>query len=438
MTTEPHNTHSEVEQSPADDTSLGRALPPQPSRFDRRDILRAGGVVGATTLAGALVGGLTKYLPDTRSPEPPAQETARGNELFGQETTPFFGVRQAGITTPAQTLVALIAFDVVPDLGKEGARRMLSILTADAARLTQGAPPLADTEPELAYAPAKLTVTVGVGPRFFDRAHIAHQRPSWLQDLPSYRIDRLEDRWNGGDLIVQICGDDEMSVAHTRRVVTRQIRRWATPRWVQRGFKSARGSTPENQTMRNLMGQVDGTANPQEAHHNDFVWCNAESGVWEHGTSMVVRRIAMNLDTWDEVDRVGREDVMGRRLDTGAPLTGTHEFDEPDFDAKTPLGFPVISSYSHVRRARSENTQEQIFRRAYNYDDEPTDTQLSNSGLVFVSFQADIVRQYMPLQQRLADLDALNEWTTPIGSAVFAIFPGAGEGEYLGQRIIES
>ncbi len=61
---------------------------------------------------------------------------------------------------------------------------------------------------------------------------------------------------------------------------------------------------------------------------------------------------------------------------------------------------------------------------------------MSESGLIFVSFQADIDRQFTPMQQRLADLDLLNEWTTPIGSAVFAIPPGCREGGFIGETLL--
>ena len=61
---------------------------------------------------------------------------------------------------------------------------------------------------------------------------------------------------------------------------------------------------------------------------------------------------------------------------------------------------------------------------------------MSDSGLVFVSFQADIDAQFTPIQRRLDELDLLNEWTTPIGSAVFAIPPGCAEGEFVGQAVI--
>ena len=39
------------------------------------------------------------------------------------------------------------------------------------------------------------------------------------------------------------------------------------------------------------------------------------------------------------------------------------------------------------------------------------------------------------LDRRLAELDLLNTWTTPIGSAVFAVLPGALAGESLGEKL---
>lgn len=118
------------------------------------------------------------------------------------------------------------------------------------------------------------------------------------------------------------------------------------------------------------------------------------------------------------------------------PLTGTAEHDEPDFDAKTAIGFPVIPEFSHVRRARPEDAAQRIFRRAYNYDERPADAEVSDSGLVFVSFQADVDGQFVPIQRRLDDLDLLNEWTTPIGSAVFAVPPGCAPGGYIGETLL--
>jgi dye decolorizing peroxidase len=155
---------------------------------------------------------------------------------------------------------------------------------------------------------------------------------------------------------------------------------------------------------------------------------------------MVVRRIEMLLDKWDRLDRTGREETVGRRLDDGAPLTGTNEHDDPDFDATTPVGFPVIAEFSHIRRARGDakgDSKLQMFRRGYNYELGPTDIAVSDAGHIFTAFQADLMTQFVPMQQRLADLDLLNEWTSPIGSAVFAIPPGAPEGGFVGQTLFD-
>ena len=46
-----------------------------------------------------------------------------------------------------------------------------------------------------------------------------------------------------------------------------------------------------------------------------------------------------------------------------------------------------------------------------------------------------MARQFLPVQHRLAELDLLNEWTTPIGSAVFAIPPGCEEGGWIGEQL---
>ena len=403
----------------------------------RRDFLRRGGLLlGGTLLAGALGGAVEVARRPAGDVTPAGPPAPTEPDLFGRETVDFHGIHQAGVATPPQTHALLLAFHVDPQLGKDGARRLLRILTQDAERLTQGKPSLTDAEPELALNPANLTITVGLGPDFFDYAEIPEHRPVWLRQLPAYRIDRLQEDWNGGDLLLQLCADDEMAVAHARRVLTRQIARFAELKWAQRGFKQSRGSQPGDTTMRNLMGQVDGTANLPAPDHDSLLWCGADQGAWAGGTSMVVRRIAMILDTWDEVDRVGREDAVGRTLETGAPLTGTHEHDVPNFDAVSKLGFPIIPEYSHIRRSRPDNAQHRIWRRAYNYDEPPAGKQSSNSGLVFVSFQADVDKQYAPIQERLAELDALNEWTVPIGSAVFAVLPGCEHGRYLGEHLL--
>jgi dye decolorizing peroxidase len=353
--------------------------------------------------------------------------------MNGDEKVPFFGAHQAGVDTPAQAHGTFIGLDLNDGVDAAALVRLMRILTDDAARLTQGAPALADSEPELALSPARLTVTFGFGPGFVARA--GGTGPGWLAPLPAFGIDRLQPEFSDGDLLVQVNGDDPLTVAHAVRMLLKDARGFAGVRWTQHGFRRAYGTERPGTTMRNLFGQVDGTTNPQPGtkEFNKIVW--AKDGWLAGGTGAVIRRIRMDLDKWDRLDRSGRDASIGRSIANGAPLTGTDEFDEPDFDAKTSIGFPVIPQFAHIRRARGDD-DEHIFRRAYNYDERPHGAEVSESGLLFVSYQADIERQFIPMQRRLDELDLLNEWTVPIGSAVFAIPPGCAENGFIGDSLL--
>ena len=389
----------------------------------RRTFLLGGAVAGVGAVAAIGVDAAAS-----------AQDAAPSTPLNGEVTVPFHGIHQAGIDTDAQAHASFIALDLRPDVDRDGLRRLLRTLTDDAARLTRGEAALADTEPELATAPARLTVTFGFGPELVARA--GARAPSWLRPLPAFSIDRLRPEYGDGDLLLQIAADDPVTVAHAARMLLKDARAFTTPRWVQQGFRRAHGTERPGTTMRNLFGQVDGTANPVPGTtaFDDVVW--AREGWLAGGTGMVVRRIAMDLDTWDHLDRPGRDQAVGRFQSTGAPLTGADEFDEPDFEAKDAIGFPVIPEFSHLRRSRPEDPAQRIFRRGYNYDQTPPAGILSDAGLVFVSFQADVDGQFVPIQRRLDELDLLNQWTTPIGSAVFAVPPGCAEGGFIGEGIL--
>ncbi|MDT0156473.1 Dyp-type peroxidase [Microbacterium sp. ARD32] len=402
----------------------------RPSGPTRRQLLLGGAAAGAGAAAALGIDRLVAAAAPApeASPAPPA--------LHGGEVVAFHGVHQAGIATVPQAHATVISLDLRPGVERDGLRRLMRLLTDDAVRLTAGTPALADMERELALEPAGLTVTFGFGPGFVQRA--GGSGPDWLAPLPSFGIDRLRAEFTGGDLLIQVAADDPLSVAHTARMLLKDARAFATVRWVQHGFRRARGTVAQGTTMRNLFGQVDGTANlrPGTEEFDRAVWCRED---WiAGGTGMVVRRIAMNLDTWDGLDRTAREFAIGRTLDTGAPLTGEKEHDEPDFEARGPRGFPVIDDLAHIRRAHATEPGERIFRRVYNYDAPPAEASaVSESGLVFISFQADIQRQFTPMQQRLAQADLLNIWTTPIGSAVFAVPPGCDEGGYIGETLLE-
>lgn len=411
--------------------------------FDRRALLRttavALGGAGVGWAGGAAVGATGDRTADGAGG---AGGAAGGNEEItvlsptdGEQTEPFIGPHQAGIETPAQAHLSLLGLDLRDGVGRSGLARLMRLLSDDAARLTQGRPALADTEGELAQEPSRLTVTFGFGPRVVEDLLPAGNRPA-LAALPSFSTDRLRPRWGQTDLAVQICGDDQTTIAHARRMLLKDAEDFAQVRWVQNGFRRARGSQPDGTTMRNVMGQVDGTVNPvpSDSDYKDLVWATSPPA-FEGGTMMVVRRIRAEMKSWDRTDRTAREFSVGRTLDTGAPLGGEKEFDEPDFEATNELGFPVIDTAAHIRRARSDDPRERFARRVFNYTElQPNGEE--DSGLVFIAFAADLDRQFVPIQQRLADQDRLNEWITTIGSAVYAIPPGVTEGQSVGESLV--
>lgn len=421
--------------TPAEDDASGIPHSPADARSGRltRRALLAGLGVGVSGLA---VGAAAGCAAGSSAASEPSFSSGLGGAVEA-----FYGDHQAGIATSMQSSATLLALDLRRGIDREALVRMMRLLTDDIARLSEGRPALADPEPELATVPARLTVTVGFGSGLLGAAGRADESPSWLADgLPRFAIDRLRDSWSGGDLLLQVAAEDPVTVSHAVRVLTTDAGPFATVRWRQRGFHRPANTAPAGITGRNLMGQVDGTENPKAgtADFDSVVWIPAGVGpAWlQGGSSVVVRRVAMDLRTWGGLDVATKEQAIGRRLSDGAPLTGGTESTAPDFDAVDEDGFLVIPPTSHIRLAHAQASNERILRRPYNYDDGFTADGSADAGLVFVAYMADPAVQFVPIQRRLAESDVLNLWTTPIGSALFAVPPGISVGEYVGQGLL--
>lgn len=375
---------------------------------------------------------------------------------LGTQTVTFDGPHQAGVATPPQAHLNLVAFDFREGVDRDGVRRLMRLWTEDARALTEGGVPLGSLEPEMSATPANLTITIGFGPRLFEVAELTDQRPEWLTPLPEFSRDQLDPRWGQSDLVLQICADDPLTVSHATRHMVRSGVDYVRHTWLQQGFLDAYGAQPEGATPRNLFAQKDGTVNPtSEAEMAVNTWIDDGADWLRGGTTMVVRRIFMNMDTWEILDRNSREVSVGRTLASGAPLTGTDEFDEPDFEAIDHTGLPIIDPASHVARARppAEHPDQVVTRRPYNYDLPPDpelavamETEgvpiLSNSGMVFICFQQDPMRQFVPIQRRLDEMDRLNQWISHIGSAVYLVPRGVSASEktadsYWGAALLE-
>ncbi|WP_342319860.1 Dyp-type peroxidase [Corynebacterium mayonis] len=412
----------------------------------RRFLTGSATAVAATGIAGCAP---SKEAETARSATPAsASASAEDREPLTEAVVAFDGANQAGIATAPQATINLVGYNLKSSVDAKGVARLMRVWTEDARALCAGLTPLGSLEPEMNAWPANLTITVGFGERIFDIA-APKKKPQWLHDIPAMTRDQLSPEWGQTDLVLQICADDPIMGAWAMRHMTRAGMDYVDTAWVQQGFNHAFGAVPKGHTPRNLFGQVDGTVNPHsDSEYHEQVWAAGPEG-FAGATSMVVRRINMNLDTWELLDRHSREASVGRTLSDGAPLTGGGEFDEPDMDATDEYGLPVIDKNSHMARSRppADHPEQRFKRRPYNYNlpPEPGSGQMSNAGLIFIAFQKDPDVQFTPVLQRLDESDRLNAWITHIGSAVYWIPPGTrvgasrSEGDsYWGQTVLSS
>ncbi|GAB3657363.1 Dyp-type peroxidase [Glycomyces tarimensis] len=412
--------------------------------------------LGAASATAAIAGGVGYVVGSDHEHEGEAHDHAAGAESF-------YGERQGGIATPMQAHAVFAAFDLADGASAAGLRGLMEDWSDTAAALTRGeAPPKAgsdtaehfDAEAVAAgLDPARLTVTFGFGPALFGKTGLGSAQPAKLVELPEFDGDQLVAAWSGGDLLVQICADDQQVAANAFLELRKRAAGVGTLTWVQQGFSSA---PADGGTPRNLLGFKDGSLNPQlgSADFDARVWARDSEPDWfEGGTYLVFRKIRMKLPNWSMATAEEQHLSIGRDRDTGAPLSGGGEFDHPDFEALDASGLPAVPADSHV--AVTHNAP--MFRRGYNYDygfltqgdvtsdaaghehapgtaDHGHEERPYDAGLLFASFQAD-PSAFIETQEQMAASDRLMEFIVAEGSAIFAVPPGASEGGFVGEGL---
>lgn len=361
---------------------------------------------------------------------------------------PFYGPgHQAGIQTPPQQHTVYMAYDLVPGTTAVALQTLLARWSAAIAQLMQGktigavqpdrpdavAP---DTGEAFDLSPAGLTVTVGLGPGVFDdRFGLASKKPKLLAELPALPSDQLQPGLTGGDLSLQACADDPQVAYHAIRDLSRIAKGVATTRWTVMGFGRASAGAGQT-TPRNLMGFKDGTRNlKSDDEIAQHVWVTDDQPWARDGAYQVVRKIQMHIETWD-TDKIGdQQTVFGRSKQEGAPLSGTREFDTPDFSAVGADGTRAIDPTSHVSLAAFENNGGvRILRRGYNYTDGLNEYGMLDAGLLFICYMND-PQSFIALQTKLGSSDRLNEYIAHIGSAIFFTPAAPAQGGYLAQGL---
>lgn len=392
----------------------------------RRGFLRSAGLTG---LGVGTVGAATLLSDGDRAAAADGTRAPRGS-------VPFYGAHQAGIATPAQNYLQFASFDMVSDsiadLRKllqdwSGAAALMSLGRRIGPVRTGNSPP-ADTGEAVGLGPSELTVTFGFGSSLFssngkDRFGLARRRPKPFVDLPPFLGDALETEISGGDLGVQVCANDPQVAFHAVHELIRLATSIAEPRWLLAGFGRT-GNSSRQVLPRNLMGFQDGTANIIVEHASaldDFVWAKEPaSPAWMRGGSyLVARRIQIALGLWDSTGLDDQQQAIGREKLAGSVL-------------------PVMPPTAHILlTSPSRNDGQRILRRGYSYVDGIDRASGAPAvGLMFICYQSDPRRQFIPIQRRIAGVDALGLYLTHIGSAIFACPPGAKHGGFVGQELV--
>jgi deferrochelatase/peroxidase EfeB len=406
-------------------------MPNDTHDLHRRSFLRGAVASGAAAAAAVTAAGLA-VLP---------AHAATITETSPAETAPFEGSNQAGVYRPAklQSSSCFAVFTVTATSSAQ-LQELLKTLTDRIRFLSNGGTPAAagsgappsDSEVLGPDVPADgLTVTVGLGAGVFDkRFGLASKAPKGLTEMRVFPADVPDPAWMGGEVLLQICANSQDTVHHALRDLTRFTRAWMQPQWQINGFVSP--PRPSG-ASRNLFGYKDGIANPAE--DSGLVWIGKDSGQPEWtvgGTFIVVRLIRMLIEFWDRVSVSEQDTMIGRRRDTGAPLTGILETDTPAYDAD-PLG-QVIPLTAHIRLANpatAETNDSRILRRGYNYVLGADATGNQNVGLIFACYQANIQKQFEAVQERLAD-EPMTDYIQNFGGQYFIGLPGVTGSSFLG------
>ncbi len=397
------------------------------SSVTRRSFLKMMGIGGAGVVIGASGAGSVfsfKSMFDT-----PEDEEKDAYEFYGKV--------QAGVTTPTQKTCNFVSLELkskdknaIKDMFKEWTKMAANMTDGDAVEKDSKNPllPPVDTGEAIGLGASKLTITFGVSKSFLKKLGLSNKIRKDYKDLPHFPNDQITDDYSDGDIMIQVCSNDEQVTFHAVHNLIRPFRDLIKVKWSQNGFVSVKGK----ETPRNLMAFKDGTVNPRKTNeYKDYVYI--DDGWAKNGTYCIIRRIQIHIETWDRTALEEQEATFGRKRASGAPLTGKKEFDEMDLKAKDSTGEYVIPKDAHVRLAKEAKTS--IKRRAYNYT-AGTNEKTGNleTGLLFICFQKS-PQQFIDIQNHLGHQDKLNEYITHRGTATFIVLPGVQKGGYLGESL---
>lgn len=416
----------------------------------RRRLLKGMGI-----LSGALAMGGARPV-TAAAQDKPAFSPGALSPNARMEAQPFYGRHQAGIVTPQQASMMLVAFDVLAS-DKNDLQRLFRLLTRRIAFLTTGGKAPLVSNPQLPpldsgilgenIYPDNLTITVSLGTSLFDQRYgLQSLKPLKLQTMTRFPNDALDASICHGDLLLQICANTNDTVIHALRDIIKHTPDLLSVRWRREGFISDHAARSRGkETPINLLGFKDGTANPDTRDRTlmeSVLWVGAGQGEpdWTQGGSyQAVRIIQFRVEFWDRTPLREQQTIFGREKHSGAPLGMQNEHDVPDY-SKDPDG-EVIPLDAHIRLAnpRTAETQSNLMlRRGYSYSLGVSQSGQLEMGLLFICYQHDLEKGFLTVQQRLNG-EALEEYIKPIGGGYFFALSGvADDKHYLAQGLLEA
>jgi deferrochelatase/peroxidase EfeB len=218
---------------------------------------------------------------------------------------PFHGAHQVSVLDLPRRAAPFTSFDVIAS-GRADLEELLRTITHRSRLPVEGgappfAGPAAPTSDNGILGPVipsrQLTLALGVGASLFDsRFGFSGAKPRVLTSMVTFPDDNLDPALCHGDLSLALFAEDDDTVIHALRDITKYTRGGMQPRWRMDGFVSPPRPTG---VPRNLLGFNDGIANPNvdsPTALDDLVWVRVGPGepAWTAGgTYQVIRIIRM-------------------------------------------------------------------------------------------------------------------------------------------------
>ena len=249
--------------------------------------------------------------------------------------------------------------------------------------------------------------------------------------MEQFPNDALEANNCHGDVVLQFCSNTAETNIHALRDIVKHTPDLLALRWKIDGFLPPHTIKKlGKETVRNLLGFKDGTANldaSDEKLMNDIVWVSRTPTSPPGRQGEPIRWSALSacsLSAGIATALIDQEQIIGREKASGAPLTYANEHDAPDY-AADPKGERVpLTAHIRLANPRTPGTQSsRILRRGYNYSRGVTNAGQLDMGLLFVCFQSDLAAGFLTVQSRLNG-EQLEEYIKPIGGGYFFVLPG--------------